>query len=48
LSQARIAMVAALREASILFAIGPSAKLLKESPILSRFLGVAGAMALRI
>jgi hypothetical protein len=39
---------AALRETNILFAIGPSAKLLKESLTLSRFLGVAGALALRI
>ncbi len=51
MSQAPIAMVAALRETSILFALGLSAKILKEQLTLSRLLGgllvVAGAMALR-
>lgn len=51
MSQAPIAMVAALRETSILFALGLSAKLLKEQLTVSRVAGgllvVAGAMALR-
>jgi drug/metabolite transporter (DMT)-like permease len=52
MSQAPIAMVAALRETSILFAIGLSAKILKEPITFSRAAGallvVAGAMALRV
>lgn len=52
MSQAPIAMVAALRETSILFAIALSAKILKEPITLSRVTGglmvVVGAMALRV
>jgi drug/metabolite transporter (DMT)-like permease len=52
MSIAPIAMVAALRETSILFAIALSARLLKEPLTLSRVAGgilvVAGAIALRV
>ncbi len=52
MSLAPIAMVAALRETSILFALGLSAIVLKEKLTVSRIAGgllvVAGAMALRI
>ncbi len=52
MSMAPIAVVAALRETSILFAVGLSAKILKETLTFSRIAGailvVIGAIALRI